>query len=143
MTIGQFAINNLTIFYVDLFAIVLVSMLMRGNISWPQLILLSLFADLVGHWYLGSHLLATVILSLFSSKFVNFYRMCSWFQRNIISSMFFIAMAFIIYIVELVTGKVFTSKIGFVLELLVLLPLVQALLNKVVFKRPEEYIFND
>ena len=50
-------INNLTIFYVDILAIVLVCLLLGGNYNWTQLIILSLLADLFGHWYLGSHLL--------------------------------------------------------------------------------------
>ncbi len=143
LTVIQFAINNFTIFYVDIFAILLVAILMRGNVAWAQLISLSIYADLVGHWYLGSHLLAITIVSIVSPKFVNFYRMCSFFQRNIILSMFYLVMTAIIFIVELATGKVFTSKLSLVLELLVILPVIQVLLNNFIFKRPTEYLFND
>lgn len=143
LVITQFAINNFTVLYVDLFALVLISIVLRSNIAWPQLIILSLIADLVGHWFLGTHLLAITIVSLFSGKFVNFYRMCSWFQRLIISSMFFLLLTAIIYLVELITGRVFPLTISLLIEILLLLPLVELLLNKLVFKRSSEFIFHD
>ena len=64
----QFLINNLSIFYVDLLGIILITLLIEGKSSWLALVLLSLIADLFGHWYLGSHLFAIVILSVFSVR---------------------------------------------------------------------------
>jgi hypothetical protein len=59
----QFIINNFTIFYIDIIAILLISLLLRGNLIWVQLITISFIGDLIGHWYLGSHLLTVVLLS--------------------------------------------------------------------------------
>jgi cell shape-determining protein MreD len=98
-------------------------------------------ADLFGHWYLGSHLLAITILSFFSAKFTNFYRMCNWFQRTVTANFFFMFLNAIIYAVELATHKVFNSWQGGVLELLVLMPIIQWCLDKVIHQRSSEFIF--
>ena len=139
----QFTLNNLTIFYVDLLAIVLVSLLLIGGYSWLQLISLCLVADLIGHWYLGCHLLAVTLLSLFSGGFVNFYRMCNWFQRTMISSVFFLLLVLIIYLVQLMAGKNFSSPFSLVLEIFILLPVVQLLLHLVVIRNSADFFYND
>ena len=143
LTFVQFLFNNLTIFYVDLFAIVLISLLLNGGYSWGQLVALSLFADLVGHWFLGTHLLAITILSLFSNRFINFYRLCNWFQRSLFSSIFYLMMSCIIFLVELATGKIYNTPASLIFEIMVLLPLIQAVLYAVIIKKPPEFILYD
>ncbi|AUR51529.1 hypothetical protein CUN60_04235 [Aquella oligotrophica] len=137
----QFTINNFTIFYVDVIAILLVSLLLRGNLIWLQLIILSFIGDLIGHWYLGSHLLAVVIISFFTGKVANFYRMCGWFPRMIISMFYFALFFFVIYLIELSTHRVFTSVDSLIFQLLVILPLVQFVLEKLTVRKPSEYYF--
>lgn len=139
----QFLINNLTIFYVDILAIVLVCLLMGGIYSWTQLIILSLLADLFGHWYLGSHLLAITILSIFSSKFTSFYRVSNWLPRTIMANIFFSILLLIIYLIDVIVGKVFTSFSSLVFEVIVLMPLIQFILQKFVNLRPSDIIFYD
>ena len=143
LIITQFFVNNFTIFYVDLFAILLVSILMLGSFSWGMLIILSIVADVIGHWALGSHLLAIILLSIFSGRFVNFYGMFGFFQRTIVTALFFLALIIISYIIELLTGKVFTSVRSILLEIFILLPLVQFILGKFIFKRSSDLIYHD
>lgn len=143
LVFAQFLINNLTIFYVDILAIVLVCLLMGGTYSWTQLIILSLVADLFGHWYLGSHLLAITILSIFSAKFTNFYRVSNWLPRTIMANLFFSILIFIVYLIDLVVGKVFTSLNSLIFEVVVLMPLIQFILQKFVNLRSSDIIFYD
>lgn len=141
LIVVQFVINNFTIFYVDMIAIILVSLLLRGNLVWLQLIVLSFIGDLIGHWFLGSHLLAVVLISYFTSKVANFYRMCGWFPKTLIS-MFYLALFYlVIYLVELSTRRVFTSIDSLIVQLLILLPIVQFALNRFNTRKPSEYYF--
>jgi cell shape-determining protein MreD len=116
---------------------------MGGNYSWTQLIILSLLADLFGHWYLGSHLLAITILSIFSSKFTSFYRVSNWLPRTIMANIFFSILLLIIYLIDVIVGKVFTSFSSLVFEVIVLMPLIQFILQKFVNLRPSDIIFYD
>lgn len=143
LVFAQFLINNLTIFYVDILAIVLICLLMGGNYSWTQLIILSLLADLFGHWYLGSHLLAITILSVFSAKFTSFYRVSNWLPRTIMANIFFSILLLIIYLIDVVLGKVFTSLSSLLFEVVVLMPLIQFILQKFVNLRSSDIIFYD
>ena len=143
LIVFQFIINNLTIFYVDLVAILLVSILLLGSYTWTQLIVLSLVADLIGHWYLGSHLLAITLLSLMSGSFVNFYRMCNWLQRTMIASAFFLLLMLIIYLLELLTAKKISSPWSLLIEVFILIPLVQLLLNNLLSSYASGFMYND
>jgi hypothetical protein len=138
---AQFLINNLTIFYIDILAIVLVCLLMGGTYSWTQLIILSLVADLFGHWYLGSHLLTITILSVFSAKFTNFYRVSNWLPRTIMANLLFSILIFIIHLIDLVVGKIFTSLNSLILEIVVLLPFIQFILQIFFDQRSPDILF--
>lgn len=137
----QFIINNFTIFYIDIIAILLISLLLRGNLIWVQLITISFIGDLIGHWYLGSHLLTVVLLSYFTNKVANFYRMCGWFPRMLISMFYFALFFLVIYLIELLTRRVFTSVDSLIFQLLVILPVVQLILDKLTVRKPSEYYF--
>lgn len=141
LVVAQFLTNNFSIFYVDLFAILLVSLLLRGNLLWLQLIILSFVGDLIGHWFLGTHLLVVVLLSYFTNKIANFYRMCGWFPRTLISIFYLAIFYLIVYIVELSTKRVVTSLDDILVQLLVFLPLVQLVLNLLTTQKSSEYYF--
>lgn len=143
LLIVQFLINNLTIFYVDLFGIILVLLLLIGNKSWSKLIFISIAADLFGHWYLGCHLFGIVILSLFSTNFISFYKICNSFQKIFIANIFFILLNLIIYAIDFVIDKRFNSLSSILVEVMIFLPLIQLTLDKLVNKSPSEFIFYD
>jgi hypothetical protein len=136
----QFLFNNLTSFYFDLVAIILISLLLNGGASWTQLIILSLAADLSGHWLVGSHLLAITILSIFSGKFISFYRLCNWFQRSLLSSVFYLLLIFIIFLIELASNQAYYNFKSVIIEVLLILPLLQLLLYSWIIKKPSELI---
>lgn len=137
----QFLINNLTILYVDLLTIVPLVLLLDNRYNWIQLIVLSLLCDLIGHWYFGSHLLAITILSIFSVRLVNFYKICNAFQKLVINGFFLTLLLAIIYVISLATARVYISWYGFLANIFVGLPLIQLLISRFVFPRNSEYIF--
>ena len=141
LLLAQFLINNLSIFYVDLLGIILINLLIEGKSSWLALVLLSLVADLFGHWYLGSHLLAIVVLSVFSVRVNRFYQLCGWINRSIIANFFFLLMSLVIYLIDILLGKTFTSFYSITLELVLLMPLVQFTLNYIVNLKSTEFIW--
>lgn len=141
LVLCQFLINNLTILYVDLLTIVPLILLLDNRYNWLQLIVLSLLCDLIGHWYFGSHLLAITILSFFSCRIVNFYKICGIFQKLIISCFFLTLLLAIIYAISLATARVYVSWYGFLVNIVVGLPLIKLLMNRFVLPRNSEYIF--
>lgn len=141
LILTQFLINNLTILYVDLLTIVPLVLLLDNRYNWFQLIILSLLCDLIGHWYFGSHLLAITILSVFSVRVVNFYKICNSFQKLFINGFFLTLLLAIIYVISLATARVYISWYGFLVNVCIALPLIQLLISKFVLPRNSEYIF--
>ena len=137
----QFLINNLSIFFFFLLGIILITLLIEGKSSWLALVLLSLVADLFGHWYLGSHLFAIVILSVFSVRVNRFYQLCGWVNRSFIANFFFLLMSLVIYLIDILLAKTFTSLYSITLELVLLMPLVQFILTHLVNLKSTEFIW--
>lgn len=59
----QLIINNTTILYIDCLTLLLVAFLLDGLFPVRLILIVSLLADLFGHWYLGTHLLAITLIS--------------------------------------------------------------------------------
>lgn len=143
LLITQFLINNLSIFYVDLLGIILIITLIENKSSWLTLVILSIIADLFGHWYLGSHLFAILLLSGLSARMSRFYLLCGWVNRTMIANFFFLLMGLVIYLLDILLGKTFTSLPSIALELFFLMPLVQFIFNHFVHVKSSEFIWYD
>lgn len=143
LLVSQFLINNLTIFYVDLFGALLVISLMNNNSSWVKMVGFSLLADLFGHWYLGTHLIAIVLVSLMVRNLVRYYSLCGLLQRTLVVNLFFIIMNLIIYVIDLLLGRTLFTFRSLFLEIGLLIPLIQIILDKLVIKKPDEFIWYD
>lgn len=143
LLITQFLINNLSIFYVDLLGIVLIITLIENKSSWLVLVILSLVADLFGHWYLGSHSLAILLLSGLTTRVSRFYLLCGWVNRNVIANFFFVLMSAVIYLIDVILGKSFSSLPSAILELFVLMPLVQLAFGSLVHVKSAEFIWHE
>ena len=52
-------------------------------------------------------------------------------------------MSCIIFLVELATGKIYNTPASLIFEIMVLLPLIQAVLYAVIIKKPPEFILYD
>lgn len=141
LLVGQFLINNLTVFYVDFFGILLVISLMSGAYSWPKMVVFSLLADIFGHWYLGTHLISIVILSFIVHNLVNFYRMCGWFQRTLVTNVFFFIMHVIIFCIDLVMGRTYSTIGSIMVEAVLFMPIIQFILDKLIIQKTSEFVW--
>lgn len=143
LLVSQFLINNFTIFYVDFFGILLIVSLMSGAYSWPKMIVFSLLADIFGHWYLGTHLVSIVIISFMVHNLVNFYRMCGWLQRTLVTNVFFIVMKLVIFVIDAILSRTYVSINSLIFEIVICMPIIQLVLEKIIIKRTSEFVWYD
>ena len=141
LTLIQLMINNGGIIYLDCVGVVLIALLINGQYTLQMLIFTALFADLIGHWYLGTHLLAAILSSFITSPLVNFYRICNPIQKATLTSMLYAFALGIVAIVGLLTHNVILSWGGFFLNILVICPLILSLLSYFVFKPCSDIIY--
>lgn len=143
LLVSQFLINNFTIFYVDFFGILLIVSLMSGAYSWSKMVMFSLLADIFGHWYLGTHLVSIVIISFMVHNLVNFYRMCGWFQRTLVTNVFFIVMKLVIFVIDAILSRTYVSINSLIFEIVICMPIIQLVLEKIIIKRTSEFVWYD
>lgn len=143
LLVSQFLINNFTIFYVDFFGILLIVSLMSGAYSWSKMVMFSLLADIFGHWYLGTHLVSIVIISFMVHNLVNFYRMCGWFQRTLVTNVFFIVMKLVIFVIDATLSHTYVSINSLIFEIIICMPIIQLVLDKIIIKRTSEFVWYD
>lgn len=129
LIIFQIIINNSTPLYIDCLSVVLVIMLFSSAFSFGTVVLLALLADLIGHWYLGSHLFAIIVLSFLTRPLVNFYRISSYLQMNVTICIFYALVTGIITLIGLGTHNLFISWYDFTIDTFILCPLILALFN--------------
>lgn len=141
MVFTQFMINNFTIFYVDIFGAIIVVAIMIGSYSWLSLICLSLLADLLSHWYLGTHLIALVLISIVSSKIVNFYKISNAINKFVIVAFYYSLLSLIIVIIEFATGRVFFSASNLLFQIFVVIPVVQLMVHLISKKNKSNSLF--
>ncbi|MFN7094620.1 MAG: hypothetical protein ACK4M7_04575 [Burkholderiales bacterium] len=134
LAILQLIINATTIFYLDCLAVILVILLINGKYSIRLLVVLALIADLIGHWYLGTHLFACITLSFLSRYCVNFYRMCNPFQKVIMVGLFYSLFRAIMFCIGLITHNSHFAWLNYSLEIIGLAPLILWLFNSWVIK---------
>jgi hypothetical protein len=127
----QILINNISTIYIDWLGVVLVFLLFINVFSFSLIILIALIADLIGHWYLGTHLLAIILLSFIISPLLNFYKMSNEFQKYFILCVFYALLSLIIFIIGLITKNSFIGLNSFLIEESILVPLTLILFNLV------------
>lgn len=129
LSIFQVVINNSTKVYLDCLSVVLVIILFANVFSFRSVIILALFADLIGHWYLGSHLFAAMIVSFMARPLVNFYKMSGGVQRSITIAIFYTILTCIITLIGMITHNLSISWLDFAIEIFILCPAILFLYN--------------
>ncbi len=125
----QLIINNLTVLYLDCLSVILIILLFRKNSYLKLIIFIAFFTDLIGHWYLGSHLFAVILLSFLSQKLVITYSLSGSLQKMAMISIFYAMLSGIMMLIGLLTGNSFINWIDFSIEVLVLCPIILWLFN--------------
>ncbi len=136
-------INNVTPIYVDLLGVLLVIRLVNDSYSLRGLVVLSLLADLIGHWYLGSHLIIILLLSFITTNIPHFYRICGFWQKNTLLILFYTLFCAGLTLLAWITGKYSFYWIGYIFEIIIFIPIINYLFIKVIKQRFDNLIFND
>lgn len=134
LTIIQLLINSFNKCAVDILGVFLVILLSYGFYSLRFVISISLLADLFGHWYLGSHLLCILIIGVFISNLVNYFKISSFIQKLIIIIAFY---SLLIASVTIVNGILKNYTFGFysyLFEIILLCPIILALFDSYIVK---------
>lgn len=138
----QIVINNTTGFYVDIIGALMVVLLFNPNYSLKSLILLALFADLIGIWYLGSHLVAGILLSFLVKTIMNFYNMCAILQKTIIMIIAYSCLYLILFVLGVIYNNWLFEIKSYALDAFIIMPLVFYTANAL--KSPiKSSLFND
>ncbi len=131
---AQLIINSTTIFYVDCLGIVLVVLLFVNICSYRVIVLISLLADIFGHWYIGSHLFAIIIVGIFVRFIFNYFKVTNYFQANIIIMIFFSIFQGIISLLDLLIHNLNFSLHSYLLELIIICPFIYYIIVKYICK---------
>ncbi len=134
VTLFQLVINSTTSLYIDCLTIIMVILMLNELFFIQAFILISIFADLIGHWYLGTHLLAVVLVSLLIRNFIRFYRTCHTLQRVILVCIFSSITYIIIMIIDLIGHNNNFSWINLLIDAVVLTPFLIWLSNLLVLR---------
>ena len=134
ITIIQVLINIFSNCSIDILGIFLVVLLAYGFYSLRFIILISLLADLFGHWYLGSHLLTIIIIGIFLSKLVNYFRISSFIQRLIIIVAFYSLLITGVTLINGILNNYTFSWYAYIFEIMLLCPIILALFDSYIVK---------
>jgi hypothetical protein len=137
LSITQILINSSSKIYLDIMGILLIILLTNRAILFYQLILFSIIADLIGKWYLGTHLFSIILLSLISNKYFNFYNMLSYTNKNILVIIYAILQCVIISLIGVATNSSSFNLLNQLIELIIVCPCVLLLVNKLFNNTPE------
>ena len=135
--------NNVTPLYVDVLGVLLVIWLVNDSYSLHGLVVLSLLADLIGNWYLGSHLIIILLLSFITANVTHFYRICGFWQKNILLIFFYSLFCVALVVLSFITGRYNFNWINYICELVIYIPLVNYFFIKVIDNSSDDLILHD
>lgn len=131
LSIFQLGINNSTTLYLDCLSVILVLLLFTKTFSFRLIITLSLFADLIGHWHLGCHLFAILLVSFLTQPILSFYRMSGLAQRCFMLCIFYSILTAIITLIGFITHNLFLNWLDFAIEVFILCPIIFVLYTNI------------
>lgn len=137
----QLIINSISPIYVDILGMFLVILLMNQISSYQQLFILTFIADIIGHWYLGTHLFSLILISFITEKYYNFYKMSNILQKNISIMLFFSLFNGIICLIGLLSHNLKIDILGFAFEIILFCPLLFFIVNKVFKNTNADFIY--
>lgn len=136
----QLIINNITILYIDCLTLLLVGFLLEGLFLVRLIFIIGLSADLFGHWYLGTHLLAITLISFLVKGLVNFYRVSNILQKVVLNGLFSLLVYIIIGLIDMLFHKSSINWLDILIEIVILNPIILFLSNIFIIKLPSDII---
>lgn len=141
LILAQLFINSTSVIYVDILGVFLIVLLINKFCLFRQLIILAMVADLIGRWYLGTHLFAIILISFFSDRYYNFYKLSGSAQK-IISIMIFTIIEFMLNtLIGLLTNSVKIDFFSIATEIIILCPLIFLITAKLLKTPSSDIIF--
>ncbi len=137
----QLLINSNGIVYLDCVGAVLIALLVSSNYSLRIIVISAIFADLIGHWYLGTHLLAIILVDFIAAPLINFYRMSNFIQKNILTCFLYACSLTITILVGIITHNAIFNWTNFFLNIFIICPLVLGLINRWASKAYSDLIY--
>jgi cell shape-determining protein MreD len=139
----QLIVNNTTILYIDCLTILLVIFLLEGLFSIKIILVISLLADLFGHWYLGTHLLAIILISFPIKNLVNFYKLSNTLQKIVLNGIFTFITYIIIELIDILLHNSSINWVNLLIEVIVLNPILLLISNILINKLPFDFILTE
>lgn len=136
----QLVINNTTTLYIDCLTLVLVALLLDGFFSIRFIVAVCLLADLFGHWYLGTHLLAITLISFPTRGLVNFYRVSNILQKIVLNGIFALIVYIIIGLIDILLHRSGFGWINLLVEVVILNPIILLTLSGFIIKPPSDIL---
>ena len=127
----QLVINATSKIYIDLLGVLLVTILVNQLYVYRQLIVIAFIADLIGHWYLGSHLFAIILISFLTDRNYNFFKISNYLQKNISIIICYILFSLIVGGISLLTHNIRVDYLSFIIETFILCPTVFLIISKI------------
>jgi cell shape-determining protein MreD len=126
----QLLINVLMPDKIDLLGVFLLIILVNKYSNYTKIIILSIIADLIGPYHIGTHLISLLIISFISDRYYNFYKILTHLQKNIILITFILLFQLIINIVRFITNNT-SNYIYSTIFSLIILPFIYIITNSI------------
>jgi cell shape-determining protein MreD len=133
LLVVQLFIDNVTPVYLDCFGVLLVILIAYNIFSIRAIIILSVISDLIGHWYIGTHLFACVFTSFLTGYLANYYKMTNSFQRYILLIIYYSLFCGLIFAINLLfrrSGSNIVSYLAYVIEIVLILPIIRSIVKR-------------
>lgn len=126
--ITNFIVNSFANTPIDIISLVIVGLMLVRMISWSYLLVLCCISDCINFSPLGSHLLATVIISYSTDQLYNYFWVGSNLQKFICILIHSVFLILIICGVEIMVSNINYTLLG-VFEIFLFLPIWLYMLN--------------
>jgi cell shape-determining protein MreD len=137
----QIILNSSTSLYLDLMGALIIILLLTNNYNFKSLIILTFLADLIGHWYLGTHLFAAICMTFLTGYVTNFFNISTLLKKNIILAVFYTLFLLIIALIDLGLHNIGMHWFNFVIEVGIFSPLILKSLNTLLINHNDDIIF--
>lgn len=137
----ELILNNISYYLFDFLGIILVILLLNQADNLMEVIVVSLLADLIGRWYLGTHLIAVMLMQLSANYFYNYYRICNFLQKWLILIINYLCLLLIIFLLELIFKNILFNFYGVLIEIFLVIPGLNLCWQKFITS-DQEFYFN-
>ena len=137
----QILINSSTKLYLDLMGAIIVILLLNNNYTFKSLIIITFLADIIGHWYIGTHLFAAILITFLSSRVTTFFNLSTFLKKNLIVAFFYALFLLIVSLIDLCLHNPGMHVTDIIIEIFIFSPIILKILDNLLIKHTENIIF--